>query len=457
MHAAMAQRPLKDLLGSEISDCICKKVHRIPTREADLQPGALERLPQMVRRHFPPGALLCVVDANTWAVAGQRAVKMLRDEGGVVHIHHADGRFQPAHADREAVADLVADIRRTDPSGLLAVGSGTINDISKAASSLTQLPLITVATAASMNGYPSAITALTDKGLKITEPCIPPLAIIADPTILATAPARMTGAGFGDLLSKNASTADWVLAHHLLGQYYCGLSAQVAEDAIRRCIAKADAIKANQPEGLVVLAEALLRSGISMVLAGSSSPASGGEHLISHLWDMTAHWSGRSAALHGEQTGVSTLISLRLYEKLTALDDGAVNRLCQEKTASEAPRDFEARMRELFRELAEAVLPYARTKFLDRQALLQRRRQIADQWMQIRAALAAIVIPAAQSRAYLQAAGAVWRIRDLGISTGEAAFAYRYARYIRNRYTVLDLSAELGMLEKWEAEVLEGI
>jgi glycerol-1-phosphate dehydrogenase [NAD(P)+] len=231
----------------------------------------------------------------------------------------------------------------------------------------------------------------------------------------------------------------------------------VAEEAIKRCIANADAIKRNRPEGLAVLAEALLRSGISMVMAGSSSPASGGEHLISHLWDMTAHWSGRAPALHGEQTGVSTLISLGLYEKILALDSAAVRRLCLKKTEVADRTAFEAEMRDIFRDIAEAVLPFARAKFLDRRALRERREQIIHRWEDIRRSVAAIVIPAARSRAHLQAAGAAFRTDDLGISAQEAAFAYRYARWIRNRYTVLDLAAELGMLDAWQADVLSGI
>lgn len=195
-----------------------------------------------------------------------------------------------------------------------------------------------------MNGYPSAISALTVESVKITDPCNPPVAIIADPLVLATAPAKMTGAGFGDLLSKNASTADWVAAHTLHGEYFCAFSAAVAEEAVNRCIDNAAAIRKNQPEGLTILSEALMRSGISMVIAGSSAPASGGKHLISHLWDMTAHWSGRTPALHGEQTAVTTLISLRLYEKLLALDTGDVQDLIQRKAVEEEPGAFEVLM-----------------------------------------------------------------------------------------------------------------
>lgn len=453
----MARKPLEQLLGLKLSGCRCGKPHTIPTQEALLQPGSLQQLPALAARRLPPGAILCVADANTWAAAGKTAVDLLRDAGRPVSVYLADSDSQPVHADDTAVKALVAAIRSGGPSGLLAVGSGTINDIAKSAASISGCPQVTVATAASMNGFPSAIAALTVKGVKITESCRPPVAVIADPQVLASAPAAMTGAGFGDLLSKNASTADWLLAHHLLDEYYCGFSAAVAEEAVQRCITCAPQISQNSPRGLAVLAEALLRSGISMVLAGSSAPASGGEHLISHLWDMTAHWTGRAPALHGQQTGVATLITLKLYEKLLALDDARIRRLCLAVPDVEARAPFEEKLSLAFGDIAAAVLPFARQKYLDAHALKERRRLILDRWPAIRRAVAGVVIPAATSKSHLQAAGAIFRAADLGLTAQEIAFAYRYGRWIRNRYTVLDLVAQLGQLETWEAEILSTV
>ena len=448
---------LEQLLGVDITDCACGKMHRIPTREILLQQGALEELPQVVERNFGDGSLLCVLDANTWQVAGQQAVAMLRDRGTTIDVHRVDAHSQPAHADRKVVDEVVAAVKSCGAEGLLAVGSGTINDIGKSAAAAAERPLITVATAASMNGYPSAISALTVEGVKITEPCDPPVAIISDPQVLATAPAQMTGAGFGDLLSKNASTADWVLGHTLHGEYFCAFSAAVAEEAVNRCIENAEAIKNNLTAGLTILSEALMRSGISMVVAGSSAPASGGEHLISHLWDMTAHWSGRVPALHGAQTGVTTLICLKLYEKLLALDASAVHGLAEQAPVDEQPDVFEQRMRNTFGDIADAVLPLARQKYRNGPALQQCRQRIFDRWEDIRQAVAPVVIPADTSRKHLQAAGAVYRAADLGVSAEELEFAYRNARWIRNRYTVLDLAAELGVLEDWQDEVLGSV
>ena len=452
--ADLIRAPLDTLLDLKLTDCACGRVHRVPTREVLLQSDAIEQLPQVVEQYLGDGPVVCAVDANTWSAAGEKAADLLKKSNIDLTIHYFDQNRDKVHADQDTVEELVDVIRDQHCSGVLAIGSGTINDICKSASTVTKKPLVTVATAASMNGYTSAISALTVHGLKITESCSPPAAIIADPKILATAPAKMNAAGFGDLLSKNASTADWLMSHQLLGEYYCDLPSAVVEEAIERCISNAKAIHENHPEGLAALIEALLRSGISMVLAGSSSPASGGEHLISHLWDMTAHWRDRSPALHGEQTGVTTLISLALYEKLLNLDTVTI------RTQKIIPEfadqiEFENRMHAVFGDIADAILPFARRKYLDKELLQSRRELIASKWEAIQRAVSGVAIPVRQSREYLKTAGAVFRAADIGISKDELAFAVRYARWIRDRYTVLDLAAELGYLDEWLDEIIE--
>lgn len=456
MQTAFARKTLQELLGLEISHCRCGQMHRVPTREVALHSGALNRLPAMAARWFSERPLIMAVDANTWKAAGQAAERLLENGGFDVTVHFVDRRSSRVHADKDAVTDLAARIDNTGAAAVVATGSGTISDICKSAATLAGKPLITVATAASMNGYTSAISALTAGGLKITEPCNPPVAIIADPEILATAPLAMSAAGFGDLLSKNASTADWLMAHVLLGEYFCEIPVAVAEEAVKNCIERAAIIRANRPEGLSVLIEALLRSGIAMVLAGSSAPASGGEHLISHLWDMTAHWTGRTPALHGQQTGVTTLISLALYRKILALEPGAI-RLGAIEPEFESLAALETGLRKVFREIAESVMPHARQKFLAGPDLERRRRLIVRRWDAIREAVSAVVIPPAQSRRHLQSAGAVYRVSDLGVSAAELDFALTYSRWIRSRYTVIDLAAEIGMLDQWRDEILEEV
>ena len=74
-------------------------------------------------------------------------------------------------------------------------------------------------------------------------------------------------------------------------------------------VERADAIKRGLEESAWVVAKALVSSGVAMSIAGSSRPASGAEHLISHQLDRIAP----DAALHGHQVGVAAIVTEYLH------------------------------------------------------------------------------------------------------------------------------------------------
>ena len=218
------------------------------------------------------------------------------------------------HADDETVEHVRQLIRGS--SGVLAVGSGTVNDIVKRAGELEGKPYTIFGTAASMNGYASGIAAILSNGLKTTVPARPARSIILDTQVLSEAPAELTQAGLGDLMSKPVSDSDWWLANELEESGYSTLPSQIVDHAVQEAIAAAAGLAERDPSAHGALGRALVLSGVAMVVAGSSSPASGGEHLISHLWDMEAHREGRAVRLHGAQVGVATCISAALYQTI---------------------------------------------------------------------------------------------------------------------------------------------
>ena len=160
------------------------------------------------------------------------------------------------------------------------------------------------------------------RGLKRTVPCRPAIGIFADPHVVATAPQRMLAAGVGDFLSKCSASADWRVAHLLRGEPYDQNALRFYEGIMDGVLDAADRVGRAEPDAVALVLEALLLSGLSMLVAGSSAPASGGEHLISHYLDMKHALYGAENDLHGTQTGVATVYCLRLWEHVLALDAG---------------------------------------------------------------------------------------------------------------------------------------
>lgn len=444
---------LHALLGQRLP-CSCDVEHVVPTRAVSLGPGRLYDLPVLCGRLLRGQTALVLDDQTTHDIAGQLAGSILERAGYRVTRH----TLQPWDGEHLIASDetvqSVHALIHADIDFLVAVGSGTVNDMVKLASFRAGRPYIVCCTAPSMNGFTSAIAAILSKGVKRTVAARPPVAVIADLDILTTAPPVMLRAGLGDMLSKPVSTADWKLAHLIKGEYYCDLPLRIVEQAEQACRRHAEAIGRAAVEGVRSLTEALLLSGISMVVAGSSSPASGGEHLLSHYWDMTAHWYGREEHLHGAQVGVGTLVTATLYEKLQQLRPEAMDLQRLRREYLDWPT-MERELRRVHGSLGDEVVGEARKKYVP---LAQKEHEwqfIVENWQHIWAALQGILMPARHIREILVAAGAATTIAELGISAEELRMAFIHARDIRGRYTVLDFAHDLGVLEGLADEVLE--
>jgi glycerol-1-phosphate dehydrogenase [NAD(P)+] len=207
------------------------------------------------------------------------------------------------HPDIETVARVRAATAHAD--GLVAVGSGTINDLVKFSAAQDGKPFAVFATAPSMNGYTSANAAITVDGHKKTLPAALTRGVFMDLEILAAAPPRMIRAGLGDSLCRPTAQVDWLLSHHLLGTKYraAPFALLAADEAL--LFEQPEALLAGDLDAMRALARTLVLSGIGMTLCGGSYPASQGEHLISHYIDMRSP-PARADYLHGEQVAVST-------------------------------------------------------------------------------------------------------------------------------------------------------
>lgn len=349
------------------------------------------------------------------------------------------------HADDDTARRVEAGLAPS-PRVPVAVGSGTVNDLVKLAASRLGRRYRAVATAPSMNGYTSAVAAITVDGVKRTLPAAPPVAVLADPDVLAASPVRLAVSGLADLLSKPVSTADWRLAHVLWDEPFCATPASLAHDAVARAAAVADAVPSGDSEARLRLFDALVVSGMSMAVAGTSSPASGGEHLVSHFLDMTAAFERggpRQPALHGEQVGVATATTTRLFRRLLA---------CPTPPDSSRPAPDVDTVREriealddLPRDLRERLIAEGSAKLRRLGSPTARRARIVERWERVRSALANDLDAAVGLARVLPRIGAPVTADAIGVDDAIYERAVRAARWVRDRYTVLDVADDLGI------------
>jgi glycerol-1-phosphate dehydrogenase [NAD(P)+] len=419
----------------------------VGTERVEISPA----LDEAVGRELDGRIAILIGDANTLRACGNALAEKLTSRGlrsWTVDLA-PDGRV--LHADDETLERVRRHLRELPADALpIAVGSGTINDLVKAASHEQARPYIIVATAASMNGYTSAIASITMDGLKRTLRATPPVAVLTDPAVLASSPPRMALSGLADLLSKPVSNADWKLEHLLWDEPYCPRPAALAGRGMERAVRLAGEIGSGQLEAHMALFEALLLSGISMAVAGVSSPASGGEHLVSHYLDMTAPYSPggpRTPALHGEQVGLATRVTYTLYVELLSLDAGKIDWRLAGQAAARI-EDAEARLASV-----ESLPDRLRELFLQESARklerigppAERIERIRSQWDALREQLVPMLEPAGRYIDVLSQTGAPSAPEELGIAGAEFEEACRLARWVRDRYTILDLVGDLGL------------
>ena len=156
---------------------------------------------------------------------------------------------------------------------VVAVGTGTINDMTRFFSYRMGRPFMTVSTAAPMDGFASSIAAIMVNNLKTTFDAQTPVAIIGDTEILKGAPYSMIAAGLGDLVGKATCLCDWRISHIVTGEHSCENIIRLVEDNVNKVLESANLAKDRDPEVLGKIMEGLVLAGTAMSLNGNSRPA----------------------------------------------------------------------------------------------------------------------------------------------------------------------------------------
>ena len=308
--ASILDRPISQWAGMEYS-CACGKSHKVDIQAIRVGSGVIQELPGILR-DLGASHIFLVADNYTYEAAG-RQVEQLLDQAGLAYHKRVFQTETPLVPNEYALGSVLAAMTSQDDM-LLAVGSGTLNDVTKYVSARTGVPYVIAATAPSMDGYASTVAPTILDGFKTTLPAVYPAAIVADVDILKYAPIPRLTAGFGDIIGKFTSLADWRLSHQLNGEYYCPEVAGVIEAAVETCAANAKALAQREPQAIQAVTEALILSGLAMGMVGVSRPASGAEHQMAHYWEMDALRRGEEHPLHGNAVGVGTVLAASLYE-----------------------------------------------------------------------------------------------------------------------------------------------
>ncbi len=312
--------------------CSCGRTHVMNTRAAVIEPGATARFDSYMEEFGITGTRAVIYDQNTY-----NAKNLVRPAAALEVV------LDPAnlHANEKGTAAAAAALEGHKVDYLVAVGSGTIHDITRYTAKNLGIPFISCPTAASVDGFCSTVSAMTWGGCKKTLPGVAPELVIADTSVIKEAPMRLSLSGIGDIIGKYTALADWKITHAINGEHFCTRINDLTMDAVKAVYGCCEQVVARDEEAAGQLIYALLLSGLAMQLMGNSRPASGAEHHISHVIEMEPESMGvHSEALHGEKVGVGTIMISRLYHKLAEIDDIAPHLVPYETFTEEELRSF---------------------------------------------------------------------------------------------------------------------
>ncbi len=438
----LVQQKLKDYLNKDFV-CSCGRTHRCNIKDIVLEKGALRQVVTLLHKHHYSRPLL-VYDETTKEIAGKHLTQLL-EESSIEYAVYCFPYKTPV-ADMEACLLLERNLPQ-DTDVIIAVGSGTINDICRFVSFQKKLNYFIFATAPSMDGFASDVSPLIVDSLKTTYSAQVPAAIIGDLTILKDAPMNMIAAGAGDIFGKYTCLCDWRLAHAVTGEYYCEEIAGLVGHSIEVVAKSCGEIRTQKEEAVKRIMEGLILSGIAMSFAGNSRPASGSEHHLSHYWEMMFLFDGKKAILHGTKVGIGTVLVLRLYElfQKEVLDFNTA-----EKSAVLFDRNrWEDLMQRLYRSAAGGVL-----KLEDQigknapEHVLERLAAVKERMPEIRASME-MLPKAAEVVSLLREVHAPVRPDQIGVSDEEVQGAVIAAKELRNRYGLLQMLYDFGLLETY--------
>lgn len=425
--------------------CECGMMHQRPDMDIYIGKGILSKCAQYVKSRQLGKKALLITDNILYDIAGKEVERAFHGAGYHVILCRLDreGELIP---DREAIGEILLAMEE-DIDFFIAVGSGSINDLTRYVAFHTGRPFVSIGTAASMDGYTSVIAPLLDGNLKVNKPSTYPLVLICDLDIMKKAPYEMHLSGFGDVLGKYIAKADWLLGKIINGESYCPICVEMISQALKKCVQHVDGIIHRTDEGVQSLIEGLILAGLTILIIGNTRAVASNEHNMAHYWEMMKLLRNEKPASHGMSVGVATGYVIRFYEYFLNYDMGRIDpakimtkRVPEEERRKVILQKYGSKVgpsiiRDNPMELPEGEEHKQRIiKIINEISRIRKELDFIPSWKQMKHIYGKMGFPISSD--------------EIGIDKDLLKDALLYAKDYRDRYSVFKAANELGILEE---------
>jgi len=406
--------------------------------------NALLKTPAIFKETWPNMKAILIADKNTYPVAGE-AVQALFEKHSIEHKVFIFEDEEVIPADYEYVELVKKQLKHNDYVPV-AVGSGTINDLVKRAAFEEERTYMVVATAPSVDGYTAYGAAINVDGFKMTLPCDAPKVVIGDAAILTSAPYPMIASGYADLSAKIPAGADWFIADGLKIEKMVPSIFDMVQKDLRDSLANPKLLIEKDEETILKLFNGLASVGYAMQAYKDSRPASGAEHMVSHIWEMNHLSLNGEPVSHGFKVAIGTLISTAFITELLKLSTEDIKELI-EKHKPETWEEREQKIQIAFEDspALEGALKVNKAKFT--KDLTKRHQILIKNWEKIKEKVTKQIIPFEELKAMYIEAEVPTQPKEIAVTKELFIKGVTLAQMIRTRYTSFDLAYELGLFE----------
>jgi glycerol-1-phosphate dehydrogenase [NAD(P)+] len=347
---------------------------------------------------------------------------------------------------------------------VLAVGSGTVTDLCKHATYYHNendpLPLVVFQTALSVNAFSDGVSVMLLNGVKRTIHSRYPTVLAIDLDVIEKAPAEMNVSGYGDLIATWTAPVDWYLSHTIgMNPNFHEAPAEMIRSQCKDLLERSENLKKLDEETIKALANTLTLSGLSMGIAGESSPCSGSEHIISHLVDMASKVRHTGICYHGTQVAVSGILASIIWDYfLNEFDPAAVD----VDKCFPSKEEMEPKVNEAFAWLDDSMTA-ANECWSDYEKKLENWhankeafKAFLANFQSFKGSVKDKVLPPSYICECMHKAGAPTHYKDLNFFVDEKTvrWAIKSCHLMRNRFTVIDLMYYTGL---WNEAFIERV
>lgn len=455
----LSEMTIQELITVDYS-CNCGRHHHMEIDHLAIGKGAVRKLPEFLKdQKMKDGTplkkedkIFVVADIHTWNIAGEMVYKMVQEAGYPVEYYILP--HEEMHTTEVFIEELNAHMPK-DVKLPLAVGSGTINDLTRMVSFQRGIPYYIIGTAPSMDGFATDVAPATIRGLKCSLPAHCASGIIGDTDLLSTAPDKMVAAGIGDIIAKYIAINDWRLSKIINGEYYCDEVADLMLKSTDKVAGSVEGIVNGDSDAYRYLMECLVLIGIAMGYVNNSRPGSGAEHSMGHVLEMKCALKGLYGELHGTSVGMATCVITEMYKKFLTMD------INYEKARKHADSfDYEKwanEIRRVYGTSADSIFKvYEKARQSDPANVRRRIDAIEKNEDKILAVIRETVAKAQKAPEYIGAMNGMITPKDYTVfSKEEFKDILLYTKEQRDRYAALQFFYDLDVLDELTEYIID--